>query len=805
MVGEYSLKYQLSTDEIKASVRSSNGDSDTQFTAPVEIRAGEEIDIRSLVGLFFDEDGRLVGDSGVVDTSKPIFIPMIIDHHDVLLALVPTVDGVNPVFLDSLGQREPNDRRLTEAKKVVTLFKNMMNDVLDLKDISVNQQFEEACGLAVVSNIENIKKAVAEGREVNSQVLYQGEDNKKFFQDMGDDLYKKGVLPDVQGKKRDFQNEFFIKLGMAIQQGGSRQEIEALIANDKTGLDIKRVLVGNENFDHTSLLEAALIGGNFDVFKWLVEEKGLSIAEGVSGMNLKFNSGQPEANPAVVKGAKKILSYIDGNTDSKTKSKINLHMVAAFYMDVDLCEKLRKDSEIDINMMGRRSVSAVSIATSNKEAESQQISKALLSDPRINVKDSFILTMLVNEGNYVKAKEFIKKFGDQLTQNEVVRPDNEGLENGGLKTLIGSLAREPIDPEKRPDAEKLFVALLAAANISNERYEYLSNYDSGGNPDFTENIYKKYGQFYLELSEQERAYTQGLIKSKQGFIFEFIDIATDEKKLEEFARKLDTDPKLRKQYHDMKSGGNYFPLNIIDGKYKEVVAEKGVISRIMQSIKEFLFKPIITESSQLSYHFKPAVKASNDFTPDDEYKKAHRKIIEKSKQEDVNIKLGELKSVKDAYDLTLVEIKRAQGVIDSSEKLRDLNVKFFEILADPNSSHKDNLRKIQEVRLECLCAAYNKEIGGKIEKLNQKLPLDHAVAMQKTIHNTYELIVKNSRLDPAAKAQQIETLSLNVDKVLHDPKSNLKENIAVITALPALKSKERIREKKVDTSRAIGA
>lgn len=803
MVGEYSLKYQLSTDEIKASVRSGNGDSDTQFTAPVEIKAGEEIDIRSLVGLFFDEDGQLVGDKGVVDTSKPFFIPMIIDNHDVLLALVPTADGVKPVFVDSLGQRELNDRRLTEAKKVITLFKNMMNDVLDLKDISVNQQFEEACGLAVISNIESIKKAVAEGREVNSQVLYQGQEKKKFFQDMGDDLYKKGVLPDVQGKKRDFQNEFFIKLGMAIQQGGSRQEIEALIANDKTGLDIKRVLVGNENFDHTSLLEAALIGGNFEVFKWLVEEKELIIAEGVSGMNLKFNSGQPEANPAVVKGAKKILAYIDANTDSKTKSKINLHMIAAFYMDVDLCEKLRKDLEIDINMMGRRSVSAVSIATSNKEAESQQISKVLLSDPRINVKDSFILTMLVNEERFVNAMDFLRKFANQIKQNEIVTKDEKEQENGGLKTLIGVLAMKPIDPEKRVDAEKLFVALLAASNMSDQRYEVIRTYDFGSNPDFTENIYKKYGQLYLKLSEQERAYTQELIKSKQGFIFEFIDIATDDKKLEKFARKLDTDPNLRKQYNDMKSGGNYFPLNIIDEKYKEVVAEKGVLSRLMQSIKEFLFKPIIMESSQLSYHFKPAVKVSNDLTPDDEYKKAHRKIIEQSKQEDVNIKLGELKSVKDAYDLTRVEINRAQGVIDSTDKLKELNAKFFEILADPYASHKDNLRKIQEVRLECLCAAYNKEIGGKIEKLNQKLPLDQAVAMQKTIHTTYEIIMKNSLLDPDTKAKQIETLSLNIDKILHDPKSNLKENIAVITALPASKSKERTREKKVDTSRSF--
>lgn len=58
---------------------------------------------------------------------------MIIDNHDVLLALVPTVDGIQPVFVDSLGQREPNDRRFIEAKKVVTLLKNMMNDVLDLK------------------------------------------------------------------------------------------------------------------------------------------------------------------------------------------------------------------------------------------------------------------------------------------------------------------------------------------------------------------------------------------------------------------------------------------------------------------------------------------------------------------------------------------------------------------------------------------------------------------------------------------------------------------------------------------------
>ncbi len=803
MGGEYSLQYQLSTDEIKESVRSRNADSDIQFTNPIEIQEGERIDIMSLRGLLFDEDEDLVGDKGILDDNQPIFIPMIIDNHDVLVALVPTADGIQPVFVDSLGQREPNDRRFIEAKKVVTLLKNMMNDVLDLKDISVNQQFEEACGLAVVSNVESISKAVAEGREVSSQVLYQGNENKKFFQDLGDDLYSKRVLPDTNGEKKDLRPEFFTKLRLAIEKGGSIREIEGLIASDKTGLDIKRVLVGHENFDHTSLLESALIGGNFEVFKWLVEEKGLSIDEGVSGMNLSFNSGQPEANPAVVKGAKEILNYIDSKVDSKTKSKINLHMIAAFYMDVDLCEKLRKDPEIDINMMGRRAVSAVSIATSNKEAESQQISKSLLADPRINIKDSFILTMLVNEKKYVEAKEFVKKFGDQLTQNEIVKLE-DGLDNSGLKMLIGILSVEAIDSSKRLDAEKLFITLLAASNLTNEKYDLLSNYDFANNSDFTNNIYKKYGRFYLELSEQERSYTQELIKSKQGFIFEFIDIVTDEKKLEEFARNLEADSNLRKQYNDMKLGGNYFPLNIIDEKYKEVVAEKGIVSRIVQSVREFMFKPKITESSQLSYHFKPEVKASSEVTPDGEYKKAHRKIIDQSKQEDVNKKLEDLKAIKDAYDLTLVEIKRAQGVIDSREKLRDLNVKFFEILANPNSPHKDNLRQIQEVRLECLSAAYSKDIANKIELLNEKFTPEHAAAMHKTIHNTFEMIVKNRFLDPEAKGKQVEALAANIDLLIKHPKPTLKENIALVTALTPIK-KPHAKEKQAAIASARGA
>lgn len=48
MGGEYSLTYQLSTDEIKESVRSRNADSDIQFTNPIEIQEGEQIDIMSL-------------------------------------------------------------------------------------------------------------------------------------------------------------------------------------------------------------------------------------------------------------------------------------------------------------------------------------------------------------------------------------------------------------------------------------------------------------------------------------------------------------------------------------------------------------------------------------------------------------------------------------------------------------------------------------------------------------------------------------------------------------------------------------
>jgi hypothetical protein len=805
MAKEFSLDYRLSTDEIKEGVRARNPETDFQFCNAIELEEDQKLDIVSLRGLLFDEDEDLVGDKGIIDDSQPFYIPMIIDNHDVLLAMVPTTNGLQPFYVDSLGAREKNDRRLLEATKVVALLKNMIPNVLDLEDISVAQQHAEACGLAVISNIENISKAAAEEREVESQILYQGENREKFFQNLGDDLYKRGVLPDSQGKKRDFQQEFFIKLGMAIQEGKSVKEIKTLIDNDRTGLDIKRVLVGHENFDHTSLLESALIGGNFEVFKWLVEEKGLSIAEGVSGMHLKFNSGKPEDKPEVASGAKEILRYIDSKVDSQTKSKINLMMLAAFYMDVDLCEKLRKDPEIDINLMGRRAVSAVSISTSNKEPESQQISKALLADPRINVKDSFVLSMLANEGKFAQAKNFLRNFANQLTQNEVVRHD-EGVENGGLKALIGVLANKPIDPENRADAEKLFVSLLAAANISDDRLNYLGNYDIGGNPDFTNNIYKKYGQLYVQLSDQERAYTQELIKSKQGFVFEFVDIVTDKKKLDAFVKQLDADPNLRKQYNDMKSGGNYFPLNIIDAKYQEIIAERGFFARVAKYISEFIFSAPVTEMSEISRHFAKVESKESEVTVDGEYRKAHRRIIEESNQENVNYNLQELKKLKDTYDSTLVEIKRANDMIDSSEKLRELNVKFFEILGNLHTANQDSLNKIREVRSEVFKAAYGEVISEKMAGLQFKLPPEQVVHIQKAIHNTYKIIATNKRLQlqPEEKTRQLKTLYENIDKVLKQPKPNLKENIAIITELP-LSNKKAKKTQLAKTSPVRGA
>jgi hypothetical protein len=191
---------------------------------------------------------------------------------------------------------------------------------------------------------------------------------------------------------------------------------------------------------------------------------------------------------------------------------------------------------------------------------------------------------------------------------------------------------------------------------------------------------------------------------------------------------------------------------------------------------DFATTPILTEID----------KANEIKTVAETYKKAHRQIIETSKQDDVNSKLGYLRELKDEYDKTVMKIKSTKGAIDSTEALQKLNLKFLEILASPESLSKtDKAALVREERVEYLTSAFTKEIAERIENLYK---IDHAEILQKTLQNTFKVISTNSRQSDEEKSKQIKVLLKNVDMVLASPSKDIKANLSAITNTIPVKS-----------------
>ena len=177
MTKKYNLGYCLNSDEIKVAANILAND-DLQFLNSIDLPTTNNVSMSAVSEIIID---------GYFDANKanPIFLPMVITGHDVLLSLVPSKNGtITPYLNDSLGKIESGAKAI--ALKVTNLLKTLDDNIVDMIDLSIPQQYANCCGLAVVSNIASINKAFHEGKTIDTSCLYQGENMEQYYQNLGD-------------------------------------------------------------------------------------------------------------------------------------------------------------------------------------------------------------------------------------------------------------------------------------------------------------------------------------------------------------------------------------------------------------------------------------------------------------------------------------------------------------------------------------------------------------------------------------------------------------------------------------------
>ncbi len=127
------------------------------------------------------------------DKEMPIFMPFVINGHDVLLALIPTGDGkLQAYFADSLGFSEVSKSRGL-AKKAIDAINNYYPDIIaeDIIDISVHQQTKQNCGLTVIDNILTILNCYDNHKEIYLTELPTAKAKLEYFQNLGNRILEK--------------------------------------------------------------------------------------------------------------------------------------------------------------------------------------------------------------------------------------------------------------------------------------------------------------------------------------------------------------------------------------------------------------------------------------------------------------------------------------------------------------------------------------------------------------------------------------------------------------------------------------
>ncbi len=700
---KYDLNYQLESEEIKVAAMHRTKDAGLQFMPAMDLTRQDAVDLNSniLAEILSPEEAP-----PNFDFTKPIYMPMVIAEHDVLLAFVPTPNGLQPLYVDSLGQRADDDLRKKIALEVVKVVEPFFPHILPLKDISVDQQVAQVCGLAAISNIESIDRAFKEGKEVNSSVLYQGVDKEKYFQELGDELVDAAILPAKEEKPEEFKARKaeglkpFLKMRLAIEQGKSVVEIEKMLSGKEfQGFDIARSEIDRDN-NKVSLLQSALVGGNFEVFKWLVETKKLDMAKSLSAIHDKFNTASPEKDLKKAAGAKQILQYIDAKLSVKDKSEINLLVMAAYYMDVALCRKLIGDG-VDINLKGRRGAAALAIAASNSEKESLEILDMLLADKRISIGGSNVITAFVSRLDVSRAISALTKFPDKFPPEEL---------KASLKMLIqniGGQEQRKVDDKTSIAASKLYLLLLAAYQPDAKQNKDLKDYSNALsiNPEFKSTV-ETYHTAYNTCNNIDRKATLEMLKRKDAMLDKFIDIVSDPTKLADFVNKLDSDELFRERYKDLKADkGIFFPLGIIDAKLKEIEQSRGFFARLFKRIQDWLLPSKLLEADYEVFAINvPAIQVKEstgveelEFKNQEYIEKIKAKIEELKKLDEENKANPKLASIVKHMESVIASDESGLGFEWKNRQLRILLHNVEAVLRNPDKDMKKNVDKITNI------------------------------------------------------------------------------------------------------------
>ncbi len=129
------------------------------------------------------------------DRTKPIFIPYVRNNHIVMLALMPTSNGMlRAYYADSLVGLQDGGH-IDLGTRIVELLSGSFPHIVhnEIRDVSVLQQVGNNCGLAAIHNA--IKLFDYFGNESNldnfSLAINDVASNEEYFQRYGDSLLKK--------------------------------------------------------------------------------------------------------------------------------------------------------------------------------------------------------------------------------------------------------------------------------------------------------------------------------------------------------------------------------------------------------------------------------------------------------------------------------------------------------------------------------------------------------------------------------------------------------------------------------------
>ncbi len=120
------------------------------------------------------------------------------------------------------------------------------------------------------------------------------------------------------------------------------------------GLDPGYVYIPGDSNPYNSLLGACMLNPteqNFEIFKYLVEEKIVQIEDQLSADTTKWDTQNYPSHPEEIK---KFLNFIDVNTTDEQKNKFQFFNIVLFFNHTELFKKLLNNPIIKIDSEGQR-------------------------------------------------------------------------------------------------------------------------------------------------------------------------------------------------------------------------------------------------------------------------------------------------------------------------------------------------------------------------------------------------------------------------------------------------------------------